>query len=90
MINLKNFDSNLLEIDKKYYKGINIYYIRYITTKKVDDCENIYSVNPLYLLVNHASGYIQEKNENKYLTFDDSVNENKKVTKKIRRCLRWH
>ena len=90
MINLKNFDSNLLEIDKKYYKGINIYYIRYITTKKVDDCENIYSVNPLYLLVNHASGYIQEKNENKYLTFDDSVNENKKVTKKIRRCLGWH
>ena len=90
MINLKNFDSNLFEIVKKYYKGINIYYIRYITTKKVDDCENIYSVNPLYLLVNHASGYIQEKNENKYLTFDDSVNENKKVTKKIRRCLGWH
>ena len=90
MINLKNFDSNLLEIDKKYYKGINIYYIRYITTKKVDDCENIYSVNTLYLLVNRASGYSQEKNENKYLTFDDSVNENKKVTKKIRRCLRWH
>ena len=90
MINLKNFDSNLLEIDKKYYKGINIYYIRYITTKKVDDCENIYSVNTLYLLVNRASGYSQEKNENKYLTFDDSVNENKKVAKKIRRCLRWH
>ena len=90
MINLKNFDSNLLEIDKKYYKGINIYYIRYITTKKVDDCENIYSVNTLYLLVNRASGYSQEKNENKYLTFDDSVNENKKVTKKIRRCLGWH
>ena len=90
MINLKNFDSNLLEIDKKYYKGINIYYIRYITTKKVDDCENIYSVNTLYLLVNRASGYSQEKNENKYLSFDDSVNENKKVTKKIRRCLRWH
>ena len=38
--------------------------------KKIDDCENIYSVNPLYLLVNHASGYIDEKNENKYLSFD--------------------
>ena len=90
MINLKNFDSNLLETHKKYYKGINIYYIRYITTKKADDCENIYSVNPLYLLVNRASGYIQEKNENKYFTFDDSVNENKKFTKKIRWCLGWH
>ena len=82
MINLKNFDSNLLKIDKKHYKGINIYYIGYITIKKIDDCENIYSVNPLYLLVNHASGYIEEKNGNKYLIFDDSANENKGLLKK--------
>ena len=82
MINLKNFESNLLKIDKKHYKGINIYYIGYITIKKIDDCENIYSVNPLYLLVNHASGYIEEKNGNKYLIFDDSVNENKGLLKK--------
>ena len=61
MINLKNFDSNLLKIDKKHYKEINIYYIGYITIKKIDDCENIYKVNPLYLIVNHASGYIKEK-----------------------------
>ena len=60
MINLKNFDSNLLKIDKNYYKGINIYYIGYITIKKIDDCENIYSVNPLCLLINHVSGYIKE------------------------------
>ena len=32
--------------------------------------------------VNHASGYIEEKNENKYLIVDDSVNENKEVLKK--------
>ena len=69
--------SQRVQIYKKRYKGINIYYIGYITIKKVDDCENIYSVNPLYLLVNHASGYIEEKNGNKYLIFDDSVNENK-------------
>ena len=41
------------------------------------DCEDICSVNPLYLIVNHASGYIEEKNGNKYLTFNNSVNENK-------------
>ena len=82
IINLKNFESKLLKIDKKHYKGINIYYIGYITIKKIDDCENIHSVNPLYLLVNHASGYIEEKNGNKYLIFDDSVNENKKLLKK--------
>ena len=63
MINPQNFESNLLKIDKKHYKSIDIYYIGYITIKKIDDCENIYSVNPLYLLVNHASGYIEEKME---------------------------
>ena len=82
MINLENFESNLLKIDKKHYKGIDIYYIGYITIKKIDDCENIHSVNHLYLLVNHASGYIEEKNGNKYLIFDDSVNENKELLKK--------
>ena len=33
----------------------------YITIKKIDDCENIYSVNPLYLFVDHASGCIEGK-----------------------------
>ena len=77
MISLKNFDSNLLKIYKKHYKGINIYYIGYITIKIVDDCENICSVNLFYLIVNYASGYIEEKNGNEYLIFDDSVNEKK-------------
>ena len=45
---------------KKHYKGINVYYIRYITITKIGDCENIDSVNPLYLLVNQASRYIEE------------------------------
>ena len=81
MINLKNFDSNLLKIDKKHYKGINVKYIGYITIKKIGDCENIYSVNPLYLFVNHANGYLEEKNGNKDIIFDQSVNENKTLLK---------
>ena len=60
MINIKVFDLNSLKIDKKSYKNIDIYYIGYITIKKIDGCENIYSVNPLYVLLNHASGYIDE------------------------------
>ena len=80
LIDLEDFDAKLLKIDKKSYKNIDIYYIGYITIKKIDDCENIHSVNPLYLLVNHASGYIEEKNGNKYLIFD-SVDENKEVLK---------
>ena len=82
MVNLKNFEPNLLKIDKKHYKGIYIYYIGYITIKKIDDYESIYSVNPLYLKVNHTSGYIEEKNGNKCLIFYDSVDENKEVLKK--------
>ena len=90
MINLKNFDSNLLKIDKKHYKGINIAYIGYITIENIGVFENIYSVNPLHLLVNHANGYPEVKNWNKYLIFHDFVNEKKNTTKKIRTCLRWN
>ena len=35
----------------------------------------------MYLLVNHASGYIEEKGVNKYLIFD-STDENKELLKK--------
>ena len=67
-------------VKKKSYKNTDIYYIGYITIKKIDDYESIYSVNPLYLCINHASGYIKEKNGNKYLSFD-SVDENEEELK---------
>ena len=81
IINLKDSESKLLKIDKKSYKNIVIYNIGYITIKKIDDCENIYRANPLYLLINHATGYIKDENENKYLIFD-STDENKELLKK--------
>ena len=71
----------MLKIDKKLNKNIGIYNIEYITIKKTDDFENIYSVNSLYLLVNHASGYSKEKNGSKYLIFD-SMDDNKELLKK--------
>ena len=59
----QKFWIKLVKNRKKHYKGIDIYYIWYITIKKkIGDCGNIHSVNPLYLLANHASGYIEEKN----------------------------
>ena len=81
IIDLKDFDARLLKIDKKSYKNIGIYNIGYITIKKNDDWESIYSVNPLYLHIHHVNGYIEEKEANKYLVFD-STNKNK-VTQKI-------
>ena len=62
MIDTGNFRSNLLRIDKKSYKDLDIYYIGYITIKKFDkfsDHENIHSVNLLYLIFNSATGYFK-------------------------------
>ena len=42
---------------------------------------NINSVNPLYLNITHANGYIEEKGIDKYLIFN-STDENKEVLKK--------
>ena len=80
-IDLKDFDAKLLKIDKKDYNEIDIYYIGYVTVKKIANCNNINSVNPLYLMINEMIGHFEEKNENKYLVLDD-VNENKEVSKK--------
>ena len=80
-IDLKDFDAKLLKTDKKDYKDIDIYYIGYVTVKKIANCNNINSANPLYLMINEMIGHFEEKNENKYLVLDD-VDENKEVLKK--------
>ena len=46
IINIEDFDPNLLKIDKKSYKNINIYYTGFITMKN-SDYVKIKSVNPL-------------------------------------------
>ena len=66
---------------ENHTKNIGIYNIGYITIKKIDNYENIYSVNPLYLTIARASGYIAEKGVNKYLIFN-SRDGNKGLLKK--------
>ena len=80
-INLKDFDTSLLKVDKKDYKEIDIYHIGYITFKEIANCNNINSVNPLYLMINEMVGHFEGKNENKYLVLDD-VDESKDISKK--------
>ena len=70
MINIQNFQSNLSKTDKKPYKDFDIYYIGYITIKKIGNCKNIHSVYPLYLIMGPATWYFTEKNGEKYLTVD--------------------
>ena len=73
MINIKVFDLNLREIDKKSYKKVDNYYSGYTAIKKkIDDYENISSVNPLYLMIGEVDGHIEEKNGSKYLVFDST------------------
>ena len=86
IINIEEFNSSLLKIDKKSYKDIDIYYIGYITIKKISDFENNCSINPLHLITRKVDRHIEEKNESKYLVFDStelhSTDENKEVLKK--------
>ena len=79
---IETFDSNKLKIDKKLYKDLDIYNIGYVTIKKIGSGYDVNIVNPLYLCINNASGYIKEINEDKYLVFD-TTDENKNYLKNI-------
>ena len=62
MINVKNFDPRLLEIRKLSFKGVftvNIYYIKYINMKSLDDV-NIDNEDIIYLIFINVNGYIAE------------------------------
>ena len=78
IIDIETFDSINLKLDKKLYKDLDIYNVRYVTIKKIGSDYDINSWNPLYLCIDNASGYIEEVIEDKYLVFDDTY-ENKKL-----------
>ena len=95
-INIKDFGSSLLKIDKKSYNGIafksiNTYYIGYITIKH-SKYADIHSVNPLHLIIGEADGSIEEKYGNNYLIFPDK-DKNKEVLEKYKKLcdeLKYH
>ena len=55
--------------------------ISQFTIKRIGDYEDIYSVNPLYLIIGKVDGHIEQNNGNKYLVFD-SIDQNKEILKK--------
>ena len=75
IVNIKDFDSNLLEINKLSFKGVfrvSIHYIRYIPTKisnrvSIDRTDN--DEDYLYLFLDDVDGQIQENDGIKYLVF---------------------
>ena len=70
IIDIKTFDSNNLKLDKKTCKDVVIYNIGYVTIKKIGRDYDVNSVNPLYLRIDNASGYIEKINEDKCLVFN--------------------
>ena len=71
MINIKNFDPSLLEINELLFTGVsvNIYYIKHITMKSLDHV-NIDNEDFLDLVFNNVDGYITEQMElNIYFLF---------------------
>ena len=73
----------MLKVDKKNYKEIDVYYTGYVTFKDIASCNNINSVNPLYLMIDKMIGHFEEKNGNKYLVLDDAK-ESKGVSQKYK------
>ena len=79
-MNIKNFDSNNIKIDKKSHKSILIYYIGNVTIKD-SKYVKINSVNPLYLIFNKVNEYFEDTNGNKYLTLVPTNDIKEKIKK---------
>ena len=77
---IKNFDPNLLSVDKISYKNTDaiVYNIKYIMMESINN-QNMNSENLLCLVFSNVNAYIiEECNRNKYLIFALTKN-NKKV-----------
>ena len=63
MINISDFDPNLLNIDEVTFKNdeLVMYDIKYI--------KNFNNLNTLYVVFNYLDVYIEKSGENRYLTF---------------------
>ena len=90
LIKLFDFNPNMLKLNKKTFKGIDIYYIGYVTKEEE---YKFNSANPFYLLIYKIDGFIEEKRENKYLNIaftdnnDEVLNRYKEVLSGIKSCI---
>ena len=69
LINILNFESTNLKLDKKTWKDIDMYYVAYVDKKKHNDWK-VKSVNPLYLMINEVFCSVGEENNVKYLKIE--------------------
>ena len=59
IIDTKTFDSNNLKLDKKRTKILIFTILDTLQLKRIGDCYDINSVNPLHLRFDNASEYIR-------------------------------
>ena len=59
-INLDEFDESKIKVDKRSFNDINIYYLGYEYKKKITECNEINSVNPLYLRIKDMKGQFKK------------------------------
>ena len=56
IIDLDEFDGSKIKVDRKNFSDIHIYYLGYEYKKKTTECNEINSVNPLYLRITDMRG----------------------------------
>ena len=80
IINIKNFDPNMLSIDKISFKSIDsvIFNIKYITMKSLNHV-NIDNENPPYLIFNNVDRHIDVSNGDKYLVFPSTEKKQRSI-----------
>ena len=87
IVNVKDFDYSLVQINKLSFKGVfivNIYYIKYILTKSpnrvsIDRADN--GEDFLYLFLGDAGGRIEENDRIKYLAFTPTEKKQRTIKK---------
>ena len=60
IIDLDEFDGSKIKVDKKNFNDIDIYYLGYEYKKKITECNEINSVNPLYLRIKDMKGQFKK------------------------------
>ena len=62
IINLDEFGGSKINVNKKNFNDINIYYLGYEYKKKITECNEINSVNPLYLRITDMKVNLEKVN----------------------------
>ena len=60
IINLDEFDGSKIKADKIFFNDIGIHYLGYEYKKKITECNEINSVNPLYLRFKDMKGQFKK------------------------------